>query len=627
MESTVKLKHPKGLALLFVTEMWERFSFYGMQAIFYLYMINALVFDKIDADMIYGNYIGMVYITAILGGYMADRYLGNRKAIVTGGVLMAIGQFLLFTSGIFYINKPVSVVFLILGLIFLCLGNGFFKPNISTMVGKLYPENDKRIDAAFTIFYMGINLGGLLAPIICGFVGNTGNLADFKWGYFAAGTGMVLSLIIFSIYKAKYLTTPEGEPIGVIPAGAVKKDEKGKKKINIKDIFMNLGVFIIVLVIFKYLLNADTFGSFIYAIFFTAPLSIITDKTLTKIEKQKIVALFILILFTMVFWAAFGQLGSSITFFADKQMDRSIFGFNIPPSVFQSFGPLFIVTFAPVMAIVWTFLAKRSKEPSIPVKLGFGLLFMALAWVILIIGIKLITPGVKVGMVWLILMYFTLTIGELCLSPIGLSMVFKLAPVKFAAILMAIWFLSLGTSFKLSGVMSALYPQEAVRTEIILPDKKIVIKSYDSLYEIKPDSAYLSKLQPNQSLDERKVWEANIDNGKLLTMDEQNAPADFKIDSAKIAKLDFALSSDDAYIKGKTKFLYRFTPDGQNVFIIKNNNVIEKWNINPVKPKLLGFEIKTLIDFFLIFVIFAGVSSIILFALVKPILKMMHGVR
>jgi len=627
VESTVKLKHPKGLALLFVTEMWERFSFYGMQAIFYLYMINALVFDKIDADMIYGNYIGMVYITAILGGYMADRYLGNRKAIVTGGVLMAIGQFLLFTSGIFYINKPVSVVFLILGLIFLCLGNGFFKPNISTMVGKLYPENDKRIDAAFTIFYMGINLGGLLAPIICGFVGNTGNLADFKWGYFAAGTGMVLSLIIFSIYKAKYLTTPEGEPIGVIPAGAVKKDEKGKKKINTKDIFMNLGFFIIVLVVFKYLLNADNFGSFIYAIFFTAPLSIITDKTLTKIEKQKIVALFILILFTMVFWAAFGQLGSSITFFADKQMDRSIFGFNIPPSVFQSFGPLFIVTFAPVMAIVWTFLAKRSKEPSIPVKLGFGLLFMALAWVLLIIGIKLITPGVKVGMVWLILMYFTLTIGELCLSPIGLSMVFKLAPVKFAAILMAIWFLSLGTSFKLSGVMSALYPQEAVRTEITLPDKKIVIKSYDSLYEIKPDSVYLSKLPSNQSLDERKVWEANIDNGKLLTMDEQNAPAEFKIDSAKIAKLDFALSSDDAYVKGQTKFLYRFTPDGQNIFVVKNNNVIEKWNINPVKPKLLGFEIKDLFDFFLIFVIFAGVSSIILFALVKPILKMMHGVR
>lgn len=627
MESTVKLKHPKGLALLFVTEMWERFSFYGMQAIFYLYMINALAFEKTDADLIYGNYIGMVYITAILGGYMADRFLGNRKAILTGGTLMAIGQFLLFTSGMLYQNKSLAMIFLFLGLIFLCLGNGFFKPNISTMVGKLYPENDKRIDSAFTIFYMGINLGGLLAPIVCGFVGNTGNLADFKWGYFAAGTGMVLSLVIFSIFKAKFLITPEGEQIGVIPARLVKKEEKAGKKINIIEISKNLGFFVIVYIVFKYLLNADTFGSFIYAIFFTSPLSIITDKTLTKIEKQKIVALFILIVFTMVFWAAFGQLGSSITFFADKQMDRSFLGFNIPPSVFQSFGPLFIVTFAPVMAVLWTFLSKRSKEPSIPVKLGFGLLFMALAWVILIIGIKMISPGVKVGMVWLILMYFTLTIGELCLSPIGLSMVFKLAPVKFAAILMAIWFLSLGTSFKISGVMSALYPQEVVKTEITLPDKKVIVKYYGSLYEIKPDSVFISKLIPNETFEVDRVWEENAENGKLINMEEKNPPAELKLDSSKLGRIKIALSSDDSYEKGKTKYLYRFTPDGQNIFIVKNNNVIEKWNINPVRPKLLGFEIKDLFDFFLIFVIFAGVSSLILFTLVKPILKMMHGIR
>ncbi len=627
MESTVKLKHPKGLALLFITEMWERFSFYGMQAIFYLYMINALAFEKTDADLIYGNYIGMVYITAILGGYMADRFLGNRKAILTGGTLMAIGQFLLFISGMLYRNKSLAMIFLFLGLIFLCLGNGFFKPNISTMVGKLYPENDKRIDSAFTIFYMGINLGGLLAPIVCGFVGNTGNLADFKWGYFAAGTGMVLSLVIFSIFKAKFLITPEGEQIGVIPAGLVKKEEKAGKKINIIEISKNLGFFVIVYVVFKYLLNADTFGSFIYAIFFTSPLSIITDKTLTKIEKQKIVALFILIVFTMVFWAAFGQLGSSITFFADKQMDRSFLGFNIPPSVFQSFGPLFIVTIAPVMAVLWTYLSKRSKEPSIPVKLGFGLLFMALAWVLLIIGIKMITPGVKVGMVWLILMYFTLTIGELCLSPIGLSMVFKLAPVKFAAILMAIWFLSLGTSFKISGVMSALYPQEVVKTEITLPDKKVVIKYYGSLYEIKPDSVFISKLIPNETFEVDRVWEENADNGKLINMEEKNPPAEIKLDSSKLARIKIALSSDETYEKGKTKYLYRFTPDGQNIFIVKNNNVIEKWNINPVRPKLLGFEIKDLFDFFLIFVIFAGVSALILFTLVKPLLKMMHGVR
>jgi POT family proton-dependent oligopeptide transporter len=279
------------------------------------------------------------------------------------------------------------------------------------------------------------------------------------------------------------------------------------------------------------------------------------------------------------------------------------------------------------MAVLWTYLSKRSKEPSIPVKLGFGLLFMALAWVLLIIGIKMITPGVKVGMVWLILMYFTLTIGELCLSPIGLSMVFKLAPVKFAAILMAIWFLSLGTSFKISGVMSALYPQEVVKTEITLPDKKVVIKYYGSLYEIKPDSVFISKLIPNETFEVDRVWEENADNGKLINMEEKNPPAEIKLDSSKLARIKIALSSDETYEKGKTKYLYRFTPDGQNIFIVKNNNVIEKWNINPVRPKLLGFEIKDLFDFFLIFVIFAGVSALILFTLVKPLLKMMHGVR
>jgi POT family proton-dependent oligopeptide transporter len=624
LETTVKLKHPKGLALLFVTEMWERFSFYGMQAIFYLYMINALSFEKVDADLIYGNYIGMVYITAILGGYMADKFLGNRKAILTGGSLMAIGQFLLFTSGMFYNSKSVSVVFLFIGLIFLCLGNGFFKPNISTMVGKLYPENDKRIDSAFTIFYMGINLGALFAPIICGFLGNTGNMADFKWGYLAAGIGMILSIVVFSLYKSKYLLTPEGESIGIVPAGKADKSDDPKNKISSKEILFNIGIFIIIFVVFKFLFKADTIGSFIYATFFTAPISIVTDKALSKIEKQKISALFILIIFTMVFWAAFGQLGSSITFFADRQMDRSFLGINIPPSVFQFFGPLFIVTFAPVMAVLWTFLSKRSKEPSIPVKLGFGLLFMSLAWVLLIIGFKSVIPGVKVNMIWLILMYFTLTIGELCLSPIGLSMVFKLAPVKFAAILMAVWFLSLGTSFKISGVMSALYPQESVKTEIALPDKKIIIKSFDSLYEIKADSAYFSRLMPNEFFNAGRVWDAKVEDGKLVTLEEKIAQTEYKLDSVK---LNFILSSDESFVNGKNKYLLRFSSDGQDIFLVKNNLVIEKWQLNPEKPKIIGFAIKDLFDFFLVFVIFAGISSIILFVLVKPLLKMMHGVR
>ena len=222
MNNTEKLRHPGGLFLLFFTEMWERFSFYGMQAVFYLYMIQALSFDKTFADLIYGNYTGMVYITALIGGFVSDRYFGNRKSIVTGGALMAVGQFILFSSGLMYANRPLASALLYTGLFFLCLGNGFFKPNISSMVGQLYPEGDKRIDSAFTIFYMGINMGGLLAPIICGLVGNTGNIADFKWGYFAAGIGMILSLVIFIPLKNKYVVKPDGSPVGAVPPAKLK---------------------------------------------------------------------------------------------------------------------------------------------------------------------------------------------------------------------------------------------------------------------------------------------------------------------------------------------------------------------------------------------------------------------
>ncbi|MCE1165128.1 MAG: peptide MFS transporter [Bacteroidetes bacterium] len=508
MAQAEKLKHPGGLFLLFFTEMWERFSFYGMQAVFYLYMIHALTFEKTFADLIYGNYTGMVYITALIGGFISDRYFGNRKSIVTGGSMMAVGQFLLFTSGMLYESKPVAATFLYSGLVLLCLGNGFFKPNISSMVGQLYPEGDKRIDSAFTIFYMGINMGGLLAPIICGFLGNTGNIADFKWGYLAAGIGMVLSLVIFIPLKNKYVVRPDGSPVGAVPPAKLKTESEDKNVgVSSKQIVINLVVFVALFVLFYFILGADTIGSFIYATFFTAPLSIITDRSLSKIEKQKIVAMVVLVVFTMIFWIAFGQIGSSLTYFADNSVDRSIFGWSIPPSVFQGFGPLFIVTFAPLMAVIWTFLSKRNSEPSIPFKLALGLLLMSLAWVILAYAVKTIPSGVKVGILPLIFMYFVLTIGELSLSPIGLSMIVKLAPIRFGSVLMAVWFLSLGTSFKLSGVLSAFYPTEGHH------------------------------------------------------------------------------------------------------------------------PVLLGIPINTTFDFFLIFVIMAGVSALILFALIKPLLKMMHGVK
>jgi POT family proton-dependent oligopeptide transporter len=216
-ETQASKGHPKGLYVLFVTEMWERFSYYGMRALFVLFMTKALLFDKSLGSQIYGSYTGLVYLTPLIGGYMADRYWGNRKSIIVGGVLMAIGQFFMFLSGSFYQEVGFASIMMYTGLGFLIFGNGFFKPNISTMVGQLYPQGDKRVDSAFTIFYMGINLGAFIAPLLCGFLGDTGRPEDFRWGFLAACVGMVLSLILFIWLKNKYIVTPEGEQIGVAP--------------------------------------------------------------------------------------------------------------------------------------------------------------------------------------------------------------------------------------------------------------------------------------------------------------------------------------------------------------------------------------------------------------------------
>ncbi|MBV8047737.1 MAG: peptide MFS transporter, partial [Paludibacterium sp.] len=218
----IKQAHPKGLYLLFVTEMWERFSYYGMRAIFVLFMVKALLMDKAAASGIYGTYTSLVYVTPLIGGYIADRYWGNRRSIITGGLLMAIGQFMMFFSGsLFSQSIGTATTMMYVGLGALIAGNGMFKPNISSMVGQLYPAGDKRVDAAFTIFYMGINAGALLAPLVCGTLGDTGNAHDFKWGFLAAGFGMLISLVVFSLLKNRYLVTPEGKAIGMAPKRAV----------------------------------------------------------------------------------------------------------------------------------------------------------------------------------------------------------------------------------------------------------------------------------------------------------------------------------------------------------------------------------------------------------------------
>ena len=461
--------HPKGLYLLFVTEMWERFSYYGMRALFMLYMVQALLFDKEMASQVYGSYTGLVYLTPLIGGYIADRYWGNRRSIVVGALTMAAGQFMLFLSACYFHQVELAKWLMFIGLGLLILGNGFFKPNISTMVGRLYTADDKRKDSAFTIFYMGVNVGSTLAPLICGLVGNTGHPEDFKWGFLAACIGMVLGAAVFQIFKNKYICDPDGNPVGTVPSKAdcnTQKASQTGKESNKRTIWMAVGT-VLLTILFSVNWNgnggifagADWIGSLIYATTIVMPIIIITDKSLSRTEQARIGVIYIIAFFVIFFWAAYEQAGASLTLFASEQTNRDIFGWEMPASWFQSFNPLFVVVLAYIMPGVWGFLNKRKMEPASPTKQAIGLLLLSLGYLFICFGVKDAVPGVKVSMIWLTGLYFIHTMGEIALSPIGLSMVNKLSPLRFASLMMGIWYLSTATANKFAGMLSGLYPE------------------------------------------------------------------------------------------------------------------------------------------------------------------------
>lgn len=412
--------HPKGLYLLFVTEMAERFSYYGMRAVFTLYMVAAL-FTMESASEIYGYYTGLVYLTPLLGGYIADRYWGNRRSIIVGGMLMAFGQFLMFLSASFVqpaikeaegmtdptVNNQLAIICMMGGLFLLILGNGFFKPNISTMVGSLYRPDDQRKDSAFTIFYMGINVGATLGPLTCGiFEGDYLNPMRFKWAFLCACIAMLAPTLIFYLLKNKYLMDYEGNAIGTRP----KLQEKTERQ------------------------------------------------QLTRKEKQHIVVIFIIAAFVIFFWAAYEQAGVSLTYFADQQTDRHIFGWEMPTSYFQSFPAIFVVLLAPFMNLAWEVLRRFGHEPSSVMKQAIGLAFLSIGYMLIAFGVKDLDPNVKVSMLWLTGLYFIHTLGELSLSPIGLSLVSKLSPKHLASLMMGIWFMSTAVSNMLAGQLATLYP-------------------------------------------------------------------------------------------------------------------------------------------------------------------------
>lgn len=493
--------HPKGLYLLFATEMWERFSYYGMRALFVLYMTKALLLSDKEAASIYGSYTGLVYLTPLLGGYIADRYWGNRRSITTGSLLMATGQFLMFFSALCFDSTLFADVFgergfakwlMFCGLGLLILGNGFFKPNISTMVGDLYAPTDKRKDSAFTIFYMGINLGATIAPLWCGFVGDTDNPADFKWGFLSAAIGMLIGLTVFKSLGNKYLHTPEGKQIGLKPetskarndqpaATGQENPEANPAHTKARVAGISIGAIVLFLLfsinyssfgdtgigLFE---NTDWIGSLIYTTCIIIPIFIASDKSLTKLERSRIYVIYIVAFFVIFFWAAFEQAGSSLTLFADRNIDRHIFGWEMPASYFQSVNAIFVVLFAPIMASIWSFLNKHKKEPASPMKQSIGLLLLALGYLLISFGVQGVDSSTKVCMLWLIGLYFLHTIGELCLSPIGLSLVSKLAPARFASLLMGVWLMSTAASNKLAGLLAGLLP--------VAPDGSTVVKHF-----------------------------------------------------------------------------------------------------------------------------------------------------
>ncbi len=470
MSHSTTQKHPKGLYFIYTVAIAERFGYYGMRALFVLYMINALMIDKELSSVIYGNYTGLVYLTPLIGGYVADKYWGMRRSMFWGAVMMVIGQLFMFASALNYQDVELAKWLMYIGLGGLIFGNGFFKPNVTTFVGQLYEQGDRRLDAAYTIFYMGVNLGAFTAPLVCGFLGDTGNPADFKWGFLVAAIVSLLCLLIYMLFKEKYLVGPSGNPLGV-EAAAKNKEMTNPETPTVKITFKEIGFWILgavtLFVVLLYTSDYDVIGSFIYAACLVVPAYVISDKSLTKIERHRIAVIYIIAFFVIFFWAAFEQAGISLTYFAEEQTDRNLFGWTMPASWFQSFNAVFVVILAPIFAKLWVKLGQKNMEPASPVKQAIGLFLLSIGYLLIAFGVRGIEPGVKVSILWLTGLYFIHTMGELCLSPIGLSMVNKLAPVRFASLLMGVWYLSMATANKFAGALSTLYP-EAGKTKMLL---------------------------------------------------------------------------------------------------------------------------------------------------------------
>ena len=428
------LGHPKGLFVCFATEMWERFSYYGMRALLILYLTKHWEFTDATSYLIYGAYTSLVYIMPVFGGMLADQILGSKKAVTYGAILLVFGHLGMTVESneqIFYLSLALIVS-----------GVGFLKPNISTMVGALYEEGDPRRDSGFTIFYMGINIGAFTATLLCGYLGEQ---VGWAYGFGAAGIGMLFGLIIF-LWGQKYL-----EGLAEPPSNKYLQKMNG---ISYESWAYISGIFM-VLVTWFLVQNSQLVGQLLggfgaifigawllYALFRCAP-----D------ERDRLIVIGILILFSLIFWALFEQAGSSLNILTDRGVNRVIFGWEVPASMFQSLNAGFIFTIAPLFAMLWIALAKRNMEPSTPIKFSIGIILVGLGFLALVYGMRS-SEGLQTGVFWIILIYLLHTLGELCLSPVGLSSVTKLSPQRIVGFMMGMWFFASAAGNYVAGLIA-----------------------------------------------------------------------------------------------------------------------------------------------------------------------------
>ncbi len=449
MTETEWFGHPRGLSTLFFTEMWERFSYYGMRAILVLFMTNSVAtggmgMDDVTATAIYGLYTAAVYIVALPGGWVADRVLGLRRSVFWGGVVIAAGH---FTMAV-----PLLVTFY-LGLTLIVIGTGLLKPNVSAIVGDLYPEGGARRDAGFSIYYMGINVGGFLGPLICGYLGET---IDWHLGFAAAGVGMVLGLVQYSLGSRHLGAAGEPKAESRSPASRV-----AARRVLIRGIEAVVGLALIIgalqsmgAIQMTLVTVVDSTGIFIVSLAAVFFLYVVFYGGVTTIEKKRIWVIAVCFLAAACFWSGFEQAGSSMNLFAERLTDRVIGGWEMPASWLQSVNSTFIILLAPLFSALWLWLGARN--PSIPAKMGFGLLALGLGFAVLAWASMNAAPENPVSPAWLVATYFFHTVGELCLSPIGLSAISKLSPHRYVGQMMGIWFMGAALGNLVAGRVAGL---------------------------------------------------------------------------------------------------------------------------------------------------------------------------